>query len=238
MHTSLFTSCQELFFPSYCLECEQRLPCHESLLLCNNCLSKVAIINSPLCSCCGIPFQAGVDHLCGICLQNKYSFDLARAALYYREPVAQLISTFKFNGSLAGLSTLTNLVKISTASQMLTEPDIIIPVPLHKQRLRKRQFNQALLICQSCFPDIRKKIHSDILVRHRKTSPQTGLNGAERRKNLAGAFSIQNKTKIRDNNILLVDDVFTTGQTVHECAKVLRKAGAKRIEVFTLARAV
>lgn len=238
MYSTLIASCQELLFPSYCLECGQRLPCRELPLFCSECLANIATVNAPKCTYCGMPFQSGVDHLCGLCLKKKYAFDQARVALFYQEPVASLISTIKFNGSLAGLATLGHLAKLSKATRELSEPDVIIPVPLHRKRLRQRKFNQALLVCRSCFPSWKEKINPYLLVRHKETSPQTGLNGVERRKNLAQAFSITHTDMIKDKKILLVDDVFTTGQTVHECSKVLRKAGAKRIEVFTLARAM
>lgn len=231
-------SFQELVFPSCCLECGHRLPCRELPLLCSECLSSVSFISSPLCTSCGIPFESGQDHLCGLCLQQKHAFDRARAAVYYREPITSLISSLKFNGTLAGLTSLAHIAQNAPGTKDLSEPDIILPVPLHIKRLRERKFNQALLIAQTCFSENKYKVIPDMLVRHRATLPQTGLNGTERRKNLSRAFSLKSQYEINNKNILLVDDVFTTGQTVHECAKVLRKAGAKRIEVFTLARAV
>ena len=231
-------SFQELIFPSYCLQCDQRLPCRELPLLCSDCLSDISYINSPGCTCCGIPFQAGHNHPCGLCLKKTYAFNLARAAVHYREPVTKLIISLKFNGTLTGLATLAHLASNAPGIKDLTEPDMILPVPLHIKRLRERKFNQALTIAHACFPNNKHKINGNILLRHRSTSPQTTLSGTERRRNLTGAFSLKNPEQVKNKTILLVDDVFTTGSTVHECAKVLRKAGAKRIEVFTLARAI
>jgi len=233
-----FDSFQELIFPSFCLECEQRLPCRDLPLLCSSCLLKIEYINSPRCRCCGAPFQTGLDHFCSLCLKKSFAFDLARAALYYKEPVTSLISSLKFNGTLTNLATLAHLVRNSSATAELSEPDIILPVPLHVHRLRERKFNQALVIAHACFLANNHKLNRDILIRHRATSPQTSLSGTERRKNLTGAFSLRDPEQIKNKTILLVDDVFTTGSTVNECAKILRKAGAKKIEVFTLARAI
>jgi len=238
MFKLLFNSFQELVFPSFCLECEQRLPCRDLPLLCSDCLTNIKYINSPCCTCCGAPFQAGQDHLCSLCMKKIFAFDLARAAVYYHEPVTKLISSLKFNGTLTGLTTLAQLAQSAPKISDLSEPNIILPVPLHIKRLRERKFNQALVIAHACFPNNRHKIIGNFLLRHRATSPQTSLSGAERRKNLTGAFSLRNPEQVEDKTILLVDDVFTTGSTVGECAKVLRKAGAKRIEVFTLARAI
>jgi len=149
-----------------------------------------------------------------------------------------MISSLKFNGSLIGLATLAHLARNSEAIKNLTTPDMILPVPLHKKRLRQRKFNQAGLLASNCFPELQRIIRTDVLFRSRQTQPQTGLSGKERRKNLSKAFSLKKTPEVKGKNILLIDDVFTTGSTVNECAKVLRKAGAKQIEVFTLARAI
>ncbi len=234
----LIESCQELIFPSACLHCGNRLPCRELPLLCGDCLAEINHIFSPHCPVCGMPLPAGREHLCGPCLRSTYAFDKARAALYYREPVTSLISSLKFNGTLTGLATLAYLANNSPRTKDLSIPDLILPVPLYAQRLRERKFNQATLIARACFRSDREKIKPDILVRHRATPTQTGLTGAARRKNLSRAFSVRKPEQIKNKNILLVDDVFTTGSTVNECAKILRKAGAKRIEVFTVARAL
>ncbi len=120
----------------------------------------------------------------------------------------------------------------------LAVPDLILPVPLHPQRLRERGFNQALLLGRACFPEQSRIINVNLLVRRRATVPQTRLSGTERRKNLASAFTVTCPDSLKNKKILLIDDVFTTGSTVHECAATLRRAGAARIEIFTLARAL
>jgi ComF family protein len=119
---------------------------------------------------------------------------------------------------------------------LLAQPDLIVPVPLHKKRLRQRGFNQALELARLFFPLEKARIRPTILMRTRWTTPQAGLGGRERRRNLAGAFQVGDGEKILAKKILLVDDVFTTGSTVNECAKVLRQSGAADIQVLTLAR--
>ena len=113
----------------------------------------------------------------------------------------------------------------------------IVPVPLHVDKLRSRGFNQSLLLAKALFPEEKKKI-GHYLCRSRATIPQTGLNGDERRKNVVGAFAVPEPQKIEGKKICLVDDVFTTGTTVNECAKTLKKAGAAEVEVATLAMVV
>ena len=114
----------------------------------------------------------------------------------------------------------------------------MLPVPLHPARLRERGFNQALLIARACFPQYRSRLEPALLRRQRHTRPQSQLSGHERRTNLGGAFTFVAPSRVRGRRVLLVDDVFTTGSTVQECSRVLRTAGAARIEVFTLARSL
>lgn len=235
---SFLDACKNLIFPAYCLECERRLPEGRPPLFCDDCLSGISVITSPYCTCCGLPFKSGQAHLCSQCHVKPYSFTLARASVFYQGPVTSLISDFKFNGKLTGLPTLTALAKKSTGFHDLSEPDIIIPVPLHARRLRERGFNQASLLAHAVFQHNKKKITSSLLVRNRATSPQTGLNGRLRRKNLFGAFSIKQPEMVQGKRILLVDDVFTTGSTVNECSRTLNKHGAEQVEVFTLCKAL
>jgi len=233
----LYESIKELLFPAYCLECECRLPCWELPLFCPDCLVELSFIGSPQCKTCGLPFECGEDHICGKCLTKPYAFDQARAAFHYRKPTISTISSLKFNGHLTGVSSLANLASTSSGYRDLSKPDLILPVPLHKKRLRTRGFNQATILAKACFPEMKSRINTSLLMRNRPTPPQTNLSGRERRKNLSGVFTVNQPEAVKDQHILLVDDVLTTGSTVDECAKVLRKAGAKRIEVFTLARA-
>jgi ComF family protein len=156
----------------------------------------------------------------------------------YQEPVKSLLLSFKFGGRLTSLATLGMLAKQAGVETLFTEPDFVLPVPLHIRRLRSRGFNQALLLARTCFPGWQDKIFPDLLLRLQATTPQTSLSGKARRTNLRGAFVVPNPRKIKGKNILLIDDIFTTGSTLHECAKILQQAGARHIEAFTLARAL
>jgi ComF family protein len=235
---SLFEAIKDLLFPPHCLGCRQRLDSSQPPLFCDDCGANLAFIRSPLCLCCGVPFVSGSDHLCGDCLTENHAFDMARALLSYRPPASDLIRSLKFNGNLAGISTLKELITHEKLLDSYAEPEIILPVPLHPSRLRERGFNQALVIAQGCLPNWKEKIETGLLLRHRPTTPQSGLSGKERRRNLKNVFSLAGPEKVAGARILLVDDVYTTGSTVNECSRVLRGAGAKRIEVFTLARSL
>ena len=235
---SLLAGVQDVLFPARCLACETLLGRYRLPLLCSDCVSRLVPLVSPLCLCCGMPFEAGEDHLCGNCLAGKSPFDLIRSAFSYQEPLVTLIHQVKFGRRLTGLATLGVLARNSSAWSSFSRPDLILPVPLHCRRLRQRGFNQSLLLARSCFPGWKDRIAAAGLRRIRDTIPQTDLTGKERRKNLKGAFCLNVSGGVAGKSILLVDDVFTTGSTVVECSRILQKAGAARVEVFTLARAL
>ncbi len=165
-------------------------------------------------------------------------FDLARGALSYHDPLVTLIHCFKYGGDLTGLSTMAWLARQSAGFREISEPDIIIPVPLHPTRLRERGFNQSLLLARSFFPGHRERIEPGLLVRARPTIPQSTLTGSGRRRNLQGAFTVTDSDSLQGRHVLLVDDVMTTGSTIDQCSRTLRRAGCRRIEVFVLAVAV
>lgn len=231
----LLEALAELLFPARCLGCGRQLGCSRPPLLCTSCSTGIAPLSEPICPYCGTP---GANRSCPSCLQHSFAFDRARSLFIYQEPIRSLIHDLKFSGSLAGLNTFAALAQQATLADLLHEPDLILPVPLHIRRLRWRGFNQSLLLAQVCFPAWRKKIQPDLLQRHRATVPQTQLDAVLRRSNLHGAFSLSAPELVQGRNVLLVDDVFTTGSTLDECAKVLREAGAAEIAAFTLAKTV
>ncbi len=175
--------------------------------------------------------------MCGDCLKSSWAFDKARSLFAYGEVVAGLIHNLKYSGKTTGIATIGWLSRQSGVVNDLDDPDFILPVPLHIKRLRQRGFNQAHMLAKTIFPDGRKKIRSDFITRQADTPAQTGLSGRERRKNLKNAFVIEKACELTGRNVLIFDDVFTTGSTVNECANALRTAGVKRVEVLTICRA-
>jgi ComF family protein len=137
-----------------------------------------------------------------------------------------------------GLATFAALARQYLRYQPLSQPDVILPVPLHTKRLRQRGFNQAFILGKKIFPEWRDKIDPHALVRHHWTQPQTELSATERYKNVKNAFKVAKPEKIKHKKILLVDDVFTTGATVNECARILLRSQASEVVVFTFARAI
>jgi ComF family protein len=149
--------------------------------------------------------------------------------------MAEIIQSFKYDDNRVVLPAFAALKESLPHLRGMQEPDLILPVPLHRERLRQRGFNQALILARTFFPHLQARIETTALVRTRRTVAQTGLSGAARRKNIKGAFKAV-EAKVVGRKILLIDDVFTTGTTVNECARILCKAGAREVQVLTLAR--
>jgi ComF family protein len=236
---SIVEALLDLLFPPACISCGAGNIPDSQTMLCQTCREELEPISGPLCTCCGIPFTANNnDHLCGLCLTSHYHFNKARAILHYKPPLTEIISSFKYHGRLTGLKTFRALQVQSTHLAGLARPEIIIPVPLHRKRLQERGFNQALVLARTFYPEERKLIDFRTLIRQRHTNPQTGLSGKVRRQNLKNAFLVTNEEKVKGKRVVLVDDVFTTGATASECARVLKRAGAAEVNVLTLARVV
>ncbi len=218
--------------------------------LCPDCLSQIRGIESPICSTCGIMFKSrvGNDHVCGDCLTTPVYFNRARAFGIYDGPLMAVIHALKYEGQIQ-LAQPLGLVLFETALQFWPDAnfDQIIPVPLHIKRLRQRGFNQSFLLvrkwseenCQAAAGKILSSIPIDYgnLVRKNWTDSQIGLNRKHRLVNVKNAFELKCADQIADQRLLLIDDVYTTGATVNECAKVLLKAGARQVDVLTLSRA-
>jgi len=236
----LWSAFLDIFFPGCCLACGTGLKGRQDISYCQACLQNVRLIRVPFCTICGRAFDnsAGENHLCGYCLKHKWYFVQARSVVYYQASVAEAIKVFKYNGKMHGLETFAALTRQYYVHQPLPEPDLILPVPLHIKRLRERGFNQALVLGRKLFSKSKNRIDPHVLERHQWTSPQTGLNGADRRRNVKNAFRIKSPEKIKNKKILLLDDVFTTGATVNECSRILLKCKAAEVAVFTFARVV
>ena len=231
----------------YCLQPSDRKVASGSLdyltanYFCESCQNDLIPIASPFCLKCGLPFvsREGEDHTCGECLMEEKHFRKARAFGVYDGSLMEAIHRFKY-GKKTSLSRPLSTLASETFFQYWSADaiDLIVPVPLHVKRLRERGFNQAYLLMRRWAKQEGFSVDPLTLLRTRWTQPQTRLSRKERQKNIKRAFAVKNPEKIRGKKILLVDDVYTTGSTVNECARVLIKAGAELVDVLTLARGV
>lgn len=232
-----------LLYPPICLGCQGTS--QENEHFCAPCFSRIEVVTPPLCSLCGLPLapRTGHDHPCGCCLTSPPIFRQARAWACYvaseedTNPLTRALHLFKYTRVLSAGKALSRLA----AAHFPLSPkdyDLILPVPLHLARLRWRGFNQALVLARAVGRRCGLPTDPFSLERIRATDPQVHLKEEERRMNVRGAFAATRPGKVREKRILLVDDVYTTGATVNECARTLHAAGARYVDVFTLTRAV
>jgi ComF family protein len=235
------TALIDILFPPLCHVCSSYVPGKEEIHLCVACREKVAPIHSPLCPVCGVPFavEDGIDHPCGPCLTARPPFTRARSASRFEGTVQELVHRFKYGKKIhlarpLGLLTARALVDFSKEAGS----DFIVPVPLHRKRLRERGFNQSQLLGRVLAKQWSIPLSVNNLRRVRWTEPQVGLPASERERNVRGAFAVADYARFREKRLLLVDDVYTTGSTVEECARTLKRAGASEVCVITVARAI
>ncbi len=195
----------------------------------------------PYCTVCGMPFASGEPgtHLCGVCITRRQYFTKARALGLYEGSLQEAIHRWKYEGKTYLTPFFAKWMVEGLYRHWKADLfDLLIPVPLHKQRLRERGFNQALFLVKELSDRTGIPYLKRVLQKKRPTVPQANLSGEEREKEVRGAFLVIAREKVEGKSILLVDDVYTTGATVRECSKVLIAAGAGRVNVLTLAHAI
>ncbi len=234
-------------YPPRCAACDARLPIEAGRRVCEPCLMRIERLSEPLCEKCGMPFDERDDDRGGVCARCVLSpprFRLARAAARYRA------SAEDEGGTLASMVRRHKYGLDQSLGRALAECigpelplhgaayDLVIPVPLHRARLRWRGFNQAALLAGEVARRLDCRLDVTTLIRTKPTAPQTAQDLDTRRRNVRRAFTVKRPGAIADRHVLLVDDVMTTGATADECARTLLAAGARAVDVFTLARAL
>lgn len=235
----------DIIYPPRCPICQRFLRKHGStnengsISFCPSCLADFHRITSPLCPLCGSPFASLVeyDHPCEDCLRNRPFYETAAAPYLYEGPLMTAIHQFKY-GEKSFLASSLGLLLARFAEEWAKDSSgvLTMPVPLHPKRLRERGFNQSLLLARHVARQLETELDFFSLRRVRYTLPQTSLARKERQKNVRGAFRLEDLKAIRGKTILLVDDVATTGNTLNECARVLKKAGCKKVLCLVLAK--
>jgi len=253
---------EQLLYPLKCLKCNKYIdpamvrPDTMETCFCDTCMKTgFYLITEPYCIKCGLQFKLGFipgsihsgeeNHVCESCIKTPLKVNKVRAAVEYKGIIKDAIPLFKYSLKLSAAKIFEVLLfQTFLKHYNKTDIDLLIPIPLHKAKIKERGFNQAFLIIRNFVKLYQKhygqkplwKIDTGSLVRIKKTKPQTGFDIARRRNNLKKAFKVVNKKKIQSKNILLIDDVFTTGATCNEAALELLKNGAGRVDVLVLAR--
>jgi len=216
-------------FPPVCLLCAAAGT--KGRDLCGACLLELPR-NEPACWRCGAPLTALGGEPCGQCQRHAPAFTATVAPYLYRWPMNKLVQTLKFSQGLAEGRLLG--VLLAAAVSAAEKPDVIVPMPLHPERLRERGFNQAMEIARPVSRSLGIPLSTNILHRVLQTAPQTELKGSARVANVRGAF--QATARRTPPRVALIDDVITTGATVDEAARSLRRAGAREVTIWAVAR--
>jgi len=221
-----------LVFPPRCRLCGASAGVDNGL--CRACVADLPWLVGSCVRCARALPEGSVAGLCGACLTQPPVFDAATALLRYRPPVDYLVQRLKFSGELALAPLLARRLAEKIADRGDALPELLLPVPLHRARLRERGFNQATELARHLGRRLDIPVVYRLCRRSRHTPPQSLTPPAARRRNLRGAFRLEGD--LPAGHIAIVDDVMTTGHTANELAAVLRRAGAMRIEVWIVAR--
>jgi len=225
-----------IIFPPRCPICSVIVS--EDGKVCSNCWHGLKFISSPSCVKCDYPFEFEISHelLCAKCLEGEWYFDQAMSILKYNDSSKDIVHKLKF----ADRTNIAKQCAILISKKITKNYDFIIPVPMHRNRLLKRFYNQSALIADHLGKIVGIEVLHNGLIKTKKHDPQTGLSKQARKTNVAGSFVInpRHATELKVAKVLLIDDVFTTGSTVNECSRVLKRAKVAEVTVCTLARVV
>lgn len=229
---SLAAFCLDVVFPPTCARCRR-----VGWLICPVCVAQLIAVPDAICPRCGridpTPDPAGSSPLCHQCRAEPPPLIQMRAPLRYEEPASSIIHRFKYEGYFALAGPLADLM-IARWPAWAAPPDLILPIPLHPRRQNRRGYNQAELLARPLGRALGIQTEADWLRRTRFTAPQVGLGPEERQTNVSGAFAAG--AAVRGRNVLLIDDVLTTGATMTAAAEALLEAGAASVSAYCLAR--
>ena len=225
-----------LIFPPLCIACREP---GVSSGFCAACWSTIQFLDGPLCQCCGIPFDVPLeDASCAACLTRPPAFDRARAILRYDDVSRAPILALKHADRL-DLVPGFGLWLERAGRELIAGSDLVVPVPLHRSRLWRRRYNQAAELARALSRRSLLPVDTAALVRSRSTQSQGAMPSARaRRRNVLGAFRVPEPAKVAGRNVLLVDDVLTTGATAEAASRALKRAGAVKVQILALARVV
>lgn len=225
----------DYIFPPRCLSCPNFTLTNDGF--CAECWLKINFISHPYCKLCGYKFDIFISEnsFCGKCLYKSPPFNKARSLIKFDQFSKKLIHDFKYHDK-------THLAKIFSKllyyryKEDIADVDIIAPVPMHKFKRLFRMYNQAQILAHETAKILNKPIYENLLIKYKWTKSQAFLTRNQRKKNLSKSLKINDKYIIENKKILLIDDVITTGVTIHECSKILKQAGADSIVVVSIAR--
>lgn len=228
---SILANIASLLFPLRCVHCGR-----EGDSLCSQCIALLELLDGPACSRCGSP-DASSRTVCHECAGRELRFRSARAAFAYRGPARSIVHAIKYRNQRR---LARKMAALSCGSRDLTgmfRGAVLVPVPMHSSRQYERGYNQAALYAGALAKQLDLSCR-ELLLKRNPTEAQNRLDAQERKRNLAGSFSMRRKAAINAGRVMLIDDVYTTGSTASECARVLEKGLGVEVDVWTFARTV
>ncbi len=227
-----------LFYPALCRACSKKINEFDRNI-CDDCAKKIKERLPPFCVKCGRQLKGSPEliAMCPDCKEDKLYFDRAWSACCYDGLLKDLIHDFKYK-KITSLSTDFTALIINFMKKHIIGKDcqIILSIPMHPNRLFRREINHADILARGLGKNLGISYSTNTLRKMKNTPLQSKLKRQERIKNLSSSFSLKDNSIVRNKNIILVDDLFTTGSTVNECSRLLKNSGAKYVEVVTLAR--
>ena len=240
----MYRGCLQCLFPQNCIYCREPRG-GPGEFLCELCLREVGGIQSPYCSRCGLPAEISYDFptedfTCAACRKRPFDFDRARSLGRYDTVLKELICHLKYQRQPGAMADIASLLKdhFFTLPEGAYRDFTVSPIPLHFRKMKDRSFDQGFLIAQEVARTLRLPFANGVLRRVKETDSLAGMTKAERWKNIRGVFEVDRPERVQGKDILLVDDVFTTGATGNEAARMLKKSQAGQVHVFTLARTI
>lgn len=229
-------SLKNLLFPIKCDLCGETV---DTSGLCPECWKKISWISDPKCAICGTPFEIDVSKICTSCLNEKPKFDRAISVFKYDNFSKEIILKLK-HFDTTHIAKRLSMLMYKTAQIEIDNSDLIVPVPIHFTKRLKRKYNQSEFLAKNIGEMSDVKYEPRFLKKIKITPQQEGLSAKNRKKNVVGSFGVDEKYSgfIENKKIILVDDVFTTGSTVDECSKILKKYKAESITVVTIAKVI
>ncbi|MEQ9115593.1 MAG: ComF family protein [Rickettsiales bacterium] len=226
---------QNFLYPAKCIACEDYVA--KGVSFCVSCFRQAnSQYNLNKCTTCGETLEYDFDNsICMKCIANPPFIDEFKFLFKYNEPIKKVMRKIKFSDQTQLLKIISKII-VNQSADFINGADIILYVPMHKRRLKQRFFNQSALLAKYIGAETGKQILYKALVKSKDTLRQTTLDKRARLKNIRNSFKVINRKTISNKKVLLVDDVSTTGATLNECARVLKKAGAERVFCLTFAK--
>ncbi|PKM52688.1 MAG: amidophosphoribosyltransferase [Firmicutes bacterium HGW-Firmicutes-7] len=224
-----------LMYPKRCLLCDEVLPLGEQSTTCSKCRNDVKWIGGNICKRCGKPLECHRLDFCYDCSKKNHYFHEGRGMWVYEDAVKNAIHKYKYSNRKGYGKSFAQELYQFYIENITWDIDCITSVPLHPDKLNERSFNQAALIADILGRRLDIVVDNCLLYRTKNTEPQKDLSDLERILNVKDAFSICDSSSCTGKNILIVDDIYTTGSTINECAKELKNHGAQNVYFLTVA---